>query len=270
MDHFIDYIENTFIGVPDDGTLYRYKRQLLDKMTERANAITRSGLQDEKVLQDLVISEFPDLHQDYQKFYAADCAKKKEKAFGKFLLFGSVGFVLLLTIVYLSVSFLTHLWSHTWLIMLGGLSLWIVFLLGVAIKKLCTMRRLFHPIARILLALGIMLIAANVFLICLAVFHIPNSWMVFLIAVIFMFASDAVFAAATKQALAVINYLLYIPAAMSLVYVLLGELGIVAWDPGWLLMVLAVLIDAAIVAGVMINNAKYVYKQEVQDEWSGN
>lgn len=39
MKSFIDYIEDTFQGVEDDGTLYRYKRLVLERMTR---APTRS------------------------------------------------------------------------------------------------------------------------------------------------------------------------------------------------------------------------------------
>ncbi len=61
MKSFIDYIEDTFQGVEDDGTLYRYKRLVLERMTARANEVTHAGLRDEQVLNDLIISEFPRL-----------------------------------------------------------------------------------------------------------------------------------------------------------------------------------------------------------------
>ena len=67
MQDYVDYIEMTFQGEKDNGTLYRYKRQLLDRMTARAAEITHAGLRDEKVLYDLVISEFPDLPGDYRR-----------------------------------------------------------------------------------------------------------------------------------------------------------------------------------------------------------
>ncbi len=40
MKSFIDYIEDTFQGVEDDCTLYRYKRLVLERMTARANEVT--------------------------------------------------------------------------------------------------------------------------------------------------------------------------------------------------------------------------------------
>src|SRR5699024_11421463 len=78
MESFIDYIENTLQGERDDATLYHFKRQLLDKMTERANEITHSGLHDEKVLSDLIISEYPDLPGAYQKYRVAAKRERRE------------------------------------------------------------------------------------------------------------------------------------------------------------------------------------------------
>lgn len=52
MADFIDYLEAAFDGEKDDGTLYRFKRQTLEKMNERADEITHSGLRDDKVLYD--------------------------------------------------------------------------------------------------------------------------------------------------------------------------------------------------------------------------
>lgn len=54
MSSYIDYIEDTLQGVPNDGTLYRYKRQVLDQMSERAAEVTHAGLRDEKVLTDQI------------------------------------------------------------------------------------------------------------------------------------------------------------------------------------------------------------------------
>ena len=85
--------------------------------------------------------------------------------------------------------------------------------------------------------------------------------------IIAMFVSDAVFAAVTRQKLAIINYLLYIPASAAMLYVVLGAQSVVPWTPGWLIVILGVLADLAVMAGVIINNSRYVYKQE-DDEWN--
>ena len=271
MESIIDYIENTLKDVPDEeNSLYRYKRRVFDSMTERANEIAQSGLKDEKVLSDLVISEHPDLKEEYRKFYLADREKRKTKNFREFLAVGSVCYILLLTAIYLGVSFLRHNWAQSWLIMLGGITVLVDYLFSVAVKDISRMRRIFHPIARVLIAFNIMLTATFIFLCCVVIFHIPMSWVIYLIAVIVLFAADALFLALTKRKLAIINYLLYIPAAMSMLYVILGVLEVIAWDPGWLLMILAVIIDILIVVGIAVENSKYIYRQEVEDVWNEN
>lgn len=131
MESFIDYIENTLQGERDDATLYHFKRQLLDKMTERANEITHSGLHDEKVLSDLIISEYPDLPGAYQKYRVAAKRERCEKLVNKIMIFGTLALAFLLLVIYLTVSFLTDAWDKTWLIFAVGFLGWAIFLLSV-------------------------------------------------------------------------------------------------------------------------------------------
>lgn len=270
MQNFVEYIENTFQGVADDGTLYAYKRQLLSKMTERANEVTYTGLRDEKVLNDLIISEFPDLEADYKRFYAADRKKRREKALNRFMIFGSVGLILILIIGFLAVGFLTDMWSPAWLIIVDGILIWVMFLLSVAVRRITDLRRLFHPIARILLGIIVMCGTVALFLFLLAALHLSKAWVIFPFGVICIYIADAVYATYTKQKLRIINYLIYIVAASPMLYVLLGGLGIIPWSPGWLIVPLAVLLDVVIVICAMANNSKYKYKPEVDAAWKEN
>lgn len=270
MNTFVDYIETALQDVPDDGTLYRYKRLVLDRMSERAQEVRQTGLKDEKVLQDLIISQFPHLHENYEKYAAQEHKKQRESAWNKFMLFGTPGVIIGLLIVFVGISFLTDAWSQTWVIIVGGILAWITLVLSVFVRRISEMRRLLHPIARVLLALAVMCVATIVFLVCLVVLHVPKAWLVYPISLILMYVADAIFAYKTKQKLRVINYLVYIPAAMPMLYVLLGALGVIPWSPGWLLMPLSILMDLAIIVGVMANNSKYKYKQEVDDAWNEN
>lgn len=270
MKSFIDYIEETFQGEKDDGTLYRYKRLVMERMTERANEITHAGLQDEQVLYDLVVSEFPRLKENYQKFSAEERAKKREKFLNKFMIFGTVALILTLVIVYLAVSFLTDAWRSTWVIIVDGILAWVVFILSVFIRRVSGMRRIFHPIARVLLGISVMCVTTVLFLISMAVLHLPNSWLIYPFGVTMIYVADAIYATVTKQKLRIINYLIYIPAAMPMLYVFLGALDIIPWHPGWLLMPLAVLIDLIIVFAKMMSNKKYKYKPEVDAAWNEN
>ena len=169
--------------------------------------------------------------------------------------------------MYFAISFTTRRWDITWLIIVGGIFALVIYLLSFGIKRLCKMRRVFHPIARILIAISIMMATVFIFLFCLMLVPMPNPWTIIPCGIIAMFVSDAVFAAVTRQKLAIINYLLYIPAAAAMLYVVLGAQSVVPWTPGWLIVILGVLADLAVMAGVIINNSKYFYKQE-DDEWN--
>lgn len=270
MEKYIDYIERSLSGAPDDSVLFRFKKGILDEMTARANGLTATGLQDATVISDLVISEHPDLRGEYNAYAAVANQKRRKKAFLKWNIIGSVLYVLALVVVYLSVSFLTRDWAHTWLIMEGGMSLWLGYLMALGIKKCTEKRGLFYPLARVILALLIMLASVFAFLFCLAVLHLTKSWLVFIGAVALLFLADGIYAAATHQKLAIINWLIYVPAMSPMIYILLCATGLLPWSPGWLIVPLSVLVDVAIVVVALINNSKYVYKQEVAEPWNAD
>lgn len=270
MKDFIDYIESSCSSIPDSPVLYRYKKKVLDAATERANEITHSGLTDANVLTDIIRGEFPDLKTGYEAFAEEERRKAKARFMRKLNIIGSVAFFLLIFLVYFSVSFTTQRWDISWLIIVGGVFALTIYLLSFGIKRLCKMKRAFQPIARLLTAGSIMLATVFIFLFCLMLVPMSNSWTIVLGGVIALFIADGIFAAVTRQKLAIINYFLYIPASMALLYVILGAYSVVSWSNGWLLVILGVIIDLVIAAGIMINNAKYIYKQEAEDVWQEN
>lgn len=268
MSDFIDYIESAFSGEKDDGTLYRFKRQLLEKMNERANEITHTGLKDEKVLYDLVTGEFSDLKKDYSDFCVKDKLKKRDSLLNKIMIIGTPTVALLSVAIFLTIGFITDLWSPAWVVIPDMVLLWTVFLLSEGINRITRLRRLFHPIARVMLALAVMCVTVPIFLILLSVFQLDKAWTFVPFGVICIYIADAVYAFVTKQKLRIINYLIYIPAAAPMVYVILGGLEIVPWDPGWLIVIFAVIADFIIVAAKAVSNLRYQYRPEVDAAWS--
>ena len=65
LKNFIEYIEDSCKNIKDSHIAYKYKRKILDEMTERANEVTGAGLRDEKVLADLLADEYPDLEKNF-------------------------------------------------------------------------------------------------------------------------------------------------------------------------------------------------------------
>ncbi|MCH5191731.1 MAG: hypothetical protein J1F23_06150 [Oscillospiraceae bacterium] len=270
MKDFIDYIEESCVGISDGAVLYRFKRDLLEKMTERANEITHSGLRDEQVLCDLIKDEYPDIRGDYNAYALKEKRKRRAKLKRKLIVICSSALAVTLLVAFFMVSFATNRWDVTWLMPVGGVFAAVIYFTHFGIRRLFKMRKLFHPVARILTAFCVMLFTAFAFLFCVAATDIPNPWAVFPMGVILMLVIDAILAHFTHQKLAVINYFIYIPVIAALLYVVLGAYYIVPWSPGWLIVVMGIPVDLIVMIATILNNSKYIYRQEVEDVWNEN
>lgn len=266
MERFIDYIERSLPDRPGDRILYQFKRKILDEMKELDSTVEARGLKDSKVREDLILSEYPDLPAKYAAFYAKKTEKQRTKRRLIINAIGSVAFILLLLIVFLAISFITDNWSHTWVIMVDGILLWIDYLLMLGIIRLTKMRHVFHYIARILLAIAVMVLFVAAFLACMAVFHLPQSWLIIIGGVAGIFVADSIYITVTKSKLAVIFYLAYIPAFTAMAYIIFGVAGHLPWSPGWIMIPLSLLIDVAVIAALVIRNKKIA--REVAKHWN--
>ncbi|MBQ8766489.1 MAG: hypothetical protein IJZ16_06755 [Clostridia bacterium] len=263
MKNFIDYIEKSCENIKDSHISYKYKKKLLDEMTERANEITGAGLRDEKVLADLIADEYPDLEKNY---YAYEKEEKK-KARGKLLRIifavGGVVFFIAMFIAYFSISKATGAWDKTWLIIVGGIFAMIIFYTSFLIKRLFRWHRFLHPLARILIAGCIMLASIFAFLFVLTMLDPGFSWIFVILGILLSFVADLVFAFVTKQKFRTVSLFVYIPAIFTMLYIILAGMGTVSWLTGWLLILVGVAVDFIIFAAILAHNAKYfMYKQE--------
>ena len=163
MKDFIEYIETSCAKLPDNHLTYLYKKHILDEMTDRANEVTHSGLKDEKVLADLMADEYPNLDGNYY-VWAKEYKKKQHSK--KMRLIYSVGGVLVFfislilffvvgengTFTYYGYNddvlglHTVSAYRNAWLIILGAIFGIIIFCLSFGIKRICKMRRVFHPI----------------------------------------------------------------------------------------------------------------------------
>ena len=259
------HLENVFGPDTRDGILRQFKEATLLEWNETAGRVRRAGLADENVIFDLFLSEHPDLPGEYAVFRKAELKKRREKLTHAILIGGTPVWFLLMTAVYLAVSFSTHNWRQSWLIIIAFVTVWVDTAGMLLAFEFASKRRLFHPIARVLLALAVMMTSVFVFLMGLALFDLPHVWVVFPAGVFLMLCADAVFAKRTGQKLRIINYLLYIPAAAPMLYLVLAGSGVIPWHPGWLIVPLSAVIDLGIVIGKLIDNRKYVYKPEGED-----
>lgn len=270
MSLFSDYIDGALKGVPDaGGSLERYKKQILKEMELQADSPAYKNMSEEEILAQLKANGFGSLKSDYRKYYEAACDKKRSRAVGASVALGSVAYILALIVVYISVSFITHLWSYTWLILFGGITLLLAGLLIYSVKKALVRGRGFGFVARFLSAIVVMLVSTFVFLCLQLIFHLPHSWIVFLVGVIAIFVVDAVFMTLLKQKHKIVNYIFYIPVVATLLYVVLGSLHIVPWNPGWLMIIVSLIIDIIVIIVSLIRKSSYI-KKESDDVWSEN
>lgn len=265
MEKFIEYIEKSLPQNSSNDILYKFKRKTLNDMTERANEITARGISDKNVVSDLIISEYPDLTGDYNKYYKEKTAAQRTKKAFLFNLVGSLAYILILIISYLGISFATQDWGQTWLIIVNGICLWVCYILTLGTVKITSMRRFLHPIARLMLGGAVIIFFVTVFLFCLVILKNPSSWIIVIAGIALMFVCDGVYAKITRQKLAVLSYIVYIPAIAAMLYIILGATHILAWSVGWVIIPLSLLADLAVIFAAISKNTKV--EQEVEDVW---
>lgn len=267
MKDFIEYIETTCAGLKDDRMTYLYKKSLLDKMTDRANEITHAGLKSEKVLADIIADEFGDLKAGFENFVKEEKRRQRAEMMKFAFPIGGLIALVLIFVAYFTVSRMTFAWDKTWLIIVGGIFAMIIFYLSFAIRRLCRMRRVFHPIARVMIAGCVMIFMVFVFLFWLMMLpdHIIT-WPILPGGIILVLVSDLCFAYVTKQKFRTVSLLVYMPAIATMLYVILAAYSVVSWGGGWPIILLGLVADFVYILIVLMGNMKYfMYRQEVEE-----
>ncbi len=268
MQQFYDYIETMLPSSISDENLFKFKKDILDKMLEREKELTLRGLKDKKVIADLVISENSGIVAEYQKYAAEKLEAKRRRQFALTNIIGSAVYLLTLIIVFLGVSMATHQWGDTWVIVVDGILIWVAYIISLIINRVLEMKRFFHFIARLLLAGDVMIITVAVFLFFVGVIEMPKSWLILIFGVMSMFICDAVFASITKEKLAILFWICYIPAIFTMIFIIVCALGYLPWSVGWIMIPLSLLLDL-IIAIVKINQNSAV-EREVIDSWNAD
>lgn len=266
MKKFFDYIDSSLPDNPQDKNMYKYKRALVDEMERRAAELENRGLKDNDVVADLVISEHPDLKADYKSYLSNLNAKDKRRRFIVSNIVGSIVYILAVVVLFLLFSSSTHLWSMTWSLLVDGILLWIVYLLSIGVRAFSKMKKAFHILARVCLVAAVMLLSVMLLLVFVAIVKPPHSWLVVIGGVATALIADGLYAVATKQNLAVINWLVYLPVIATMVYIIVCTCSALPWTAGWVIIPAALVADMIIAAEAVRKNAKI--KEEVIDSWN--
>ena len=269
MQSFVEYINSALPDKKGDKTLFKFKKDILDDMNERAAQVAGTGgIHDQKVLNDLIISEHADLKGEYEEYLEKKNAKRKVKRKVLGNIFGSIAYIILIVTLYLAVSFATHKWAYTWVLLVDAILLWVDYLLSLGIGKFVSMKRIFHIFARLLLFGAVVIFVVAVFLLVIALTDIANSWLIIIAGLILAFLCDGLFASITHARLSIIQWVLYIPVISVFAFIIIGALGLLAWNIAWIIIPLSLVLDLIIIIAAISKNKKD--KMEVEDVWQEN
>ena len=282
MRDFIEYIETSCAKLPDNHITYLYKKHILDEMTDRANEVTHAGLKDERVLADLMADEYPNLDGNYYVWAKEYKKKKRAKKMRLIYVVGGVLTFFISLILFFVVGetgtftyygynddilgvHTVSAYRNAWLIILGAVFGIIIFCLGLGIKRICKMRRVFHPIARAMIVLCVMIAMVFAFLCALMLSTNPletKMWPIVIAGIILALVADIIFAFTTKQKFRTVTTMIYMPIISTMLFVILNAYGIVG-SLGWLVIISGLIVDVIYALTIVASNAKYfMYKQE--------
>lgn len=260
VDKAVEKFDSLFHKEDMTKLLFNFKRQTLDQMNEEFKIASSRGVINEDVFVDMVISRHPNLEADFEKFCSEKITEEKNQRKAKFNAIGSVIYIASLIGLYLAISFATQQWAITWLIVVNGILAWVSYLLTFGVIEVSKLRRMFHIIARALLAVDIMVVSVAIFLFASAYLGSSMSWLIVIAGVAAMLICDGIYVTKTNQRLAVLNILAYVPIVSTMLFIIMAATGVITWSNGWLLIVAGLGVDA-VIAGANIYKNKMTERE---------
>lgn len=264
---YCEHIESIMKDFPNNTVNFIYKRRVLQDMTQRTKEVFKRGLADEKVCHELIISEFT--QKKVVDGYYQYLEDLKEKKLIRYSPIAAVASLLVSILLFVIVGLITDIWHPTWLLIEGTASCAVVALMWIGVYILHR-HRMLYALSRALVAGSVMVLTQFVFLVVRIPLRQEKAYIIFLVALAFMFIGDLILATLTKQRLVFINYLVTIPVVFIFIYVIFGLLGFYTWDQGDVIVELGFAADIIILLCMFLHNRKYAHKPEVEDVWKEN
>lgn len=270
MTDALKYIDEAFGSIPETPRSYKFRMQLVDEFTQRANELTHRGIRDRNVINDLIISEHPDIKAEFEAVLSDERSRRRRRSLAVINVLCSILFALI-TLTAFIVHLVTVNNGLSWIILIGGFVVMSVHFTSVLCAKWTAKKGfIFNSVARIQLAFSIMLVAALAFFIMLFKFNIVHSWTVFPAGAVLALVADALYAHFARRRMAIFLYLLYIPIVCALLYVILGAVGILPWALGWLLIPAGIAIDIVIIILRLVMNQGESDEMKEDSEWNAD
>lgn len=267
MKQIMDYIDSAIKELPDNKTTEKFRTNLIAEITDRANEITHAGISNEKIIDDIIISEHPDIAQEYSEVLEENKKKKKRRSTFFIHIIGTVVYFLAATFGYLFLSLTTKDWSHTWTFIVSFALAYIALVLIKTVIVLSKEENLIrNQIPRLLLPAIVFLTATIFFLVLRINLQIETAWLSYIFGVLAMFIADSVYVEIIAERFAIYFHLLYIVPAFAMIYVITAALGIVTWSLGWIMIPSSLIIVFAIILIRLIIHSREYNGLEVEEE----
>ena len=260
-DKFKKFLEDAFRSISPTQAAMELRKQTLRDMMARAQELRIKGMTDEDLIFDTVLEDYEDLGAKLKEFEKQEVIVRSAK---RNLLLGfvvSVAVVVILSLTYVLIGALTHVWHPTWLIMVGGIFLGLAVIFAIVSVKAIAKKRFF--VLRLLVALTEVLLAVFVFLLLQIVFALPQAWMTFLAMVALILGADTVIAFFTNSKSKWFELPVFVEVFSVMLYIALGILTSGFWHPGWLLCLVGALFALAeLICFIAIRNSKKDKKEK--------
>lgn len=245
---FIDVTLSDFSNNPESSqALDEFKKKRKSEMRNREMILRKRGLSDDKVISDLIISENIDARHDFIKMQRKAIEDKAEKTLFALKILLSVVYFMAVGIFYILDSFYNDDWAHSWVIIVGGIVLYILILF--------LMPERFHYKGRrkvpfnYAVTISVLVVATFAFLVMEIVYNMHYSGVIFSITGFFIFFFDSFVPILSGQKYGLWNTICSIPLSCTCLYITLALLGIIPWQTGWLL----------IIAGIALSITVFVF-----------
>jgi len=265
--NYSDWAMKELSDLPNTKEAYLYKQKVIDHMTKKANELVATGLSDNDVLNELVISEFKNIKKGFYNTQSTKKQMKKKVRNFNLSILGSAAYILILVSAFLTISFATSAWAKTWLILVAGILFPVAGVLFMGAVKIMKRSTIASILSRIMIFGAVMLACVTVFLLVMFLTNIPKAWIIIIAAVPLSLIVDIATSVLLKQKTAVLTCVLYIPAIATCAYVIGGLTSVIPWHPSWIIIIASLAIDVLIAFFAVIKKSN---KKENEAPWEEN
>lgn len=265
MKNYTDFIDVTLSDFSNDPdikyTLNDFKKKRKAEMRNREMVLRKRGLSDDKVISDLIISENIDARHDFIKEQRKAIEDNAERTLFILKILLSVVYFMIDGIFFILDSFYNDDWAHSWIIIAGGIVLYILILFLMPEKYHYKGRRRIP--FNYAVTISVLVVATFIFLVMEIVYNMHYSGIIFSITGFFIFFFDSFVPLLTNQKYGIWHSIFSVPLSCTCLYLTLCLRKVVPWQTGWLLIIAGMAVS--IVLFVFAYNKKHRLSERINE-----